>query len=603
MVQVANIILDTKKTGVSSNKIIELRVCDNTDQIVAQILLNGQPRTDITSATFFAEKPDKSIIANDPANIDGSFVSYSIPKELTAVSGHITKAYFYINGTLSTDNFEILIEESVDVNGDPIDYIPGLAGLQKIWDTTKNNWETKINDISAGIDSFDTDQAVKDSINKAIEKAKNDSMTTLDQAIKSLNDKKSEAETTGADLDTEVTKLKAKIVDVDSLIADTQAQILAANDSFTKDQQTKVDKAIAAMTSSMESAQSDINGIKDKVASIQTAVDALDIPKINADTATALANSKDAKDAVANKIDGATLNGTDVAVKDGKLDINVADPDMSEYATNDSVDGKLGDYSKSADIAKNYAKKGDIPANALTLWKGSADDYAALTDKADNTEYNIVDDTGIKNIYVGSSEIYKRGIPEGTVIYENDNYWDETTQNFKTPLKYGSGNGFKLKDGFSFDDIKNGIALGINDSLFTNNTSYPRIMYHNNLNYDGISQPIAGDTKSSGMVFIHLDWNNILAMNSVTGRYPECNIGEIQTKDSGTNCWLDKKDGSTDVNAKWSGNNWFRPKIIFYNTGDNFTFNLENNTTIIPSGSTQKVSIHPYPVLNKIIAY
>lgn len=604
MAQVAELYLDVKKTGHYTNDIINLRVGDNTDQILVHVLLNGEPHQKVENATFFAEKPDETIVANDPANVvDPSTISYPISEQLTAAAGNVTKAYFIINTTSSTDSFRINILPSVNPKGDSLDYIPGLKILQ-------DKLNVKINAMKEQINNIDVSDEVKKVMNDALDKAKTDYMATFSQAIAELNatvsalkSKEATATESGNNLDAAIDSMNKKIADVNSFLATTQQQIIDANSKFTSDQEASINDLTKKLIDEINAIQSSADDLDTRVAGIKIAVDALDIPKINADTATALKNSKDAKDAVANKIDGATLNGSDVAVKDGKLDINVADPDMSEYATNNSVDTKLGDYSKSADIAKDYAKKGDVPANALTIWKGSADDYAALTEKADNTEYNVVDDTGIKNIYVGKSEIYKRGIPEGTVIYEDDNYWDETTQNFKVPLKYGSGNRSRLKNGFSFVDIKNGIALGINDSLFTNNTSYPRIMYHNNLNYDGISQPIAGDTKSSGIVFIHLDWNNILAMNSVNGGYPDCDIGEHQTKDSGTGCWLYKKDGSTDVNAKWSGNNWFQPKMMFYNKYNSFTFNLQNTTTIIPSGSTQKVSIHPYPVLNKIIAY
>ena len=379
MAQVAELYLDVKKTGHYTNDIINLRVGDNTDQILVHVLLNKEPHQNVENATFFAEKPDETIIANDPANVvDPSTISYPIPEQLTAAAGNITKAYFIINTTSSTDSFKINVLPSVNPKGDSLDYIPGLEVLQ-------NKLNERIDAMKEQINNIDTSDEVKTVMNAALDKAKTDYMATFNQAIAELNgvvsvlqSKEKTATESGKNLDAAIDSLNQKITDVNSFLASTRQQIIDANSKFTSDQQTKVSDAINKATSDMKTAQENIDDITSKVADIKTAVDALDIPKINADTATALKNSKDAKDAVANKIDGVTVNGADATISSNKAIINLPQPDLSPYA-------KITDLVKY--ITQEYAD-----AHYSREVNMTQVEFSALTTKDPNTIYNVWSD-------------------------------------------------------------------------------------------------------------------------------------------------------------------------------------------------------------------
>ena len=137
MANIHEITLDVKKSGQTINEPIVVRTDDTDDVIRVHLKKDGQPYTDATSATFYGTKQDLTIIANDPATVEGGVITYSIPKELANISGKIKDAYFMIDGKITTENFVITVFKTVDFKGESKDYIPGLNSLIDKWNSTR----------------------------------------------------------------------------------------------------------------------------------------------------------------------------------------------------------------------------------------------------------------------------------------------------------------------------------------------------------------------------------------------------------------------------------------------------------------------------------
>lgn len=441
-----DISLDVKKSGQTINEPIVIRTDDTDDVIRVHLKKDGQPYTGIKSATFYGTKQDLTIIANDPATVEDDVLLYSVPKGLANVGGKIKDAYFMIDGKITTENFVITVFKTVDFKGESKDYIPGLNVLIDKWNATSKEWIKKMDGLGKEVDGIDTNKILKDKIDKATDDAKTDYMADFNKSVDKLNDviadlttKENTAVDKGKELDKAIDNVNSKINDVNNWLTTVQEEIKSANAEFIKGQQDSVEVDITALKKTISDTQELADKLSSQVDAIKNSVDSINIPQINADTKTALENSKEAKDiagglsgkigdvpegsnvmaelAKAGKIDSATVNGKSVPISDKTLQITVPDPDLSSYATNKSVDSKLEPYAKTADIPKNYLKQ----------WQGTADDYTAIESKDNSTEYSVLNDDGsIKNIYVGSKELYREKIAPGTLLAEGTETWNST---------------------------------------------------------------------------------------------------------------------------------------------------------------------------------
>lgn len=144
--------LDINKAGQIINEPVVLRVGEKDQTITVSLLKDGQPYTAFTTATFFANKPSGSIVANDPANISNGVITYTVPQALVNEFGKITNAYFLIDGKVSTESFVIAVLQGVNISDDLNDYIPGMDQLNVVYDKWKDKLQT-ITDEIAGIDA------------------------------------------------------------------------------------------------------------------------------------------------------------------------------------------------------------------------------------------------------------------------------------------------------------------------------------------------------------------------------------------------------------------------------------------------------------------
>lgn len=156
--------LDINKAGQIINEPVVLRVGEKNQTITVNLLKDGQPYTSFTTATFFANKPSGSIVANDPANISNGVITYTAPQALVNEFGKITNAYFLIDGKVSTESFVIAVLQGVKVSDDLNDYIPGMGNLNIIYD----KWKAKLQTITNELTGIDAPKEVKNVIDNEL---------------------------------------------------------------------------------------------------------------------------------------------------------------------------------------------------------------------------------------------------------------------------------------------------------------------------------------------------------------------------------------------------------------------------------------------------
>lgn len=370
-----SVTLDVNKAKYTINSPIGLREGDSgTATIVATILDNGAAYSGMTSAQFFAQKPDGTAVATDPATVSGNTITYKVNDNLTTASGHVVNAYFLINKSVSTESFEINIHPSITLHGPSTDYIPGLNDLTRVWQQTINEWQGKFDELKAQLENTDYSQVIKDSLNSTLDEAKeayqgefNSAVADVNKTVKTLQEKGVEADTEIAKLKTKqdnaetvadslqatVDRVNKKILDIDKWLDSLHNEFTAKNETYMKSMQAELTKKLADMKASSDNAlntvkgnistaQSDIDGIDNKIVSLNQTL--ADVSKSVADI-----NAPQIKADLDTKIEGVKVNGTDAPISSKKAIINLPQPDLSSYATKDEVAKFKNDLQKYAD--------------------------------------------------------------------------------------------------------------------------------------------------------------------------------------------------------------------------------------------------------------
>ncbi|MDT6951156.1 hypothetical protein [Companilactobacillus alimentarius] len=138
--KIASINLDIRKNNTIDNDPIILRQGESDVIIEATILNGGDETLQINFATFVAKKPDGTIVSNDPTNVNGNVISYSVSKHLTESVGKIQDAYFVINNEVTTCGFDISVIPSTQLDESSVNYIPGLENINKFLKDTETDW-------------------------------------------------------------------------------------------------------------------------------------------------------------------------------------------------------------------------------------------------------------------------------------------------------------------------------------------------------------------------------------------------------------------------------------------------------------------------------
>ncbi|HCD07911.1 MAG TPA: hypothetical protein DEQ50_06595 [Lactobacillus sp.] len=257
--KIANISLDIRKNNTVDNDPIILRQGDSDVIIEASISNDGYPDFEIEFATFVAKKSDGTIISNDPTNVSGNVISYPISKHLTESVGKIQDAYFMINNEVTTCGFDISIIPSAQLDGTSVNYIPGLENINKFLESAEADWLGRIQQMKAQIDGLNIPDEFKLLMDKALSDAKAQYQPIIDAAEENVESiaadlaaKKVDLENNSDELNTTIAAIKAQIAPVNSFLDGVQKQIIAANASFTADQQAKLSQSIANLKAQID---------------------------------------------------------------------------------------------------------------------------------------------------------------------------------------------------------------------------------------------------------------------------------------------------------------------------------------------------------------
>lgn len=463
-----SVTLDVNKAKYTINSPIGLREGDSgTATIVATILDNGAAYSGMTSAQFFAQKPDGTAVATDPATVSGNTITYKVNDNLTTASGHVVNAYFLINKSVSTESFEINIHPSITLHGPSTDYIPGLKDLTRVWQQTINEWQGKFDELKAQLENTDYSQVIKDSLNSTLDEAKeayqgkfntavadvNKTVKTLqekgveaDTEISKLKTKQDNAETVADSLQATVDQLNKKILDIDKWLDSLHDEFTAKNETYMKSMQAELTEKLANMKASSDSAlntvkgnistaQSDIDGIDNKIVSLnQTLADVsksvadINAPQIKADIDTANATANKALTAVESKADKTALATNKANITKLQADVKTNTGKFASYTTTADLNSKIA---TGVGQAKTYAEQsikdiiGTAPENMDTIAEladavtENEDGVQAINDgitkKADKTDVTALQNTVQAMITPISQDDYDALVSDGTV--------------------------------------------------------------------------------------------------------------------------------------------------------------------------------------------
>ncbi|MDT6953230.1 hypothetical protein [Companilactobacillus alimentarius] len=257
--KIASINLDIRKNNTIDNDPIILRQGESDVIIEATILNGGDETLQINFATFVAKKPDGTIVSNDPTNVNGSVISYSVSKHLTESVGKIQDAYFVINNEVTTCGFDISVIPSTQLDESSVNYIPGLENINKFLKDTETDWLGRIQQMKSQIAGLDIPAEFKLLMNKSLDEAKAQYQPIIDAAEENVESiaadlaaKKLDLQNNSDELNTTITAIKAQIAPVNSFLDGVQKQIIAANASFTADQQAKVSQSISNLKTRLD---------------------------------------------------------------------------------------------------------------------------------------------------------------------------------------------------------------------------------------------------------------------------------------------------------------------------------------------------------------
>lgn len=257
--KIASISLDIRKDAVVNNEPIILRQGESDVTIEATILNGGDETLQINFATFVAKKPDGTIVSNDPANVNGSVISYSVSKHLTESVGKIQDAYFVINNEVTTCGFDISVIPSTQLDDTSVSYIPGIENINKFLNDTENDWLGRIQQMKSQIAGLDIPTEFKLLMNNSLDEAKAQYQPIIDAAEENVESiaadlaaKKLDLENNSDELNATIAAIKAQIAPVNSFLDGVQKQIIAANANFTADQQAKVSQSISNLKAQID---------------------------------------------------------------------------------------------------------------------------------------------------------------------------------------------------------------------------------------------------------------------------------------------------------------------------------------------------------------
>ncbi|GEO58466.1 hypothetical protein [Companilactobacillus bobalius] len=368
-----------------------------------------------------------------------------------------------------------------------------------------------------------------------------------DELIKQITDW---TNTTLAKVKTTVSSSLASIADVRAVI---DKEIDVDRNNFTSkmtDVQSNINKAnetMQSLTKTLDATKAEVNKIdvvqmQNDAKSAKDAANAIQSKMGNVPTGSTVMSEI----SKAQLVTGATVNGKDVAISNKRLQITLPNPDLSSYVKTST----LNSYAKTTDVdtkLKDYAKKGEIVTEGTIVTK--------------------------------------------TPLYRSTNLWVQSKNNWQNPKDMSGGSSFQLDTDFKPSDLKNGIFIGIDKHLITDNTTYP-VAYMPSLSGLIIPKDIAKFSETNFYYFISKEE---IQAALIAGNY-------ILVNEPLDGSVLRDRDGNLAGVSSWNGDRG-QIKLVFGDSNDGKIENLFIQVWL-PSikYSSLTINVMSFPVIDEVIA-
>lgn len=415
-----------------------------------------------TTVKFKALLPDGQEYEDDDSThfrvLNGQ-LTYRVPRDLSESSGSLVSAFFVINDVESS-RLLVHITEPNDTRSN--DYV---SQIDRIMNHVLSD-AILINEISTNgseILGAKTDELIKqitDWTNTTLEKVN----TTVSNSLTSIADVRAAID---KEIDVDRNNFTNKMTDIQSNIdkANDAMQSLTKTLDATKSEVNKID--VSQVQNDAKSAKDAANAIQSELGTVPTGSTVMD---------------EIGKSQV---ITGATVNGNSVPISNKSLQITLPSPDLSgyvktetleSYAKTTDVNTRLDEISNAQSVTGATVNGKDVAISNKKLQITLPDpDLSAYVKTSELSSYAKTTDVDTKlNDYAKKGEIVTEGtIATKTPLYRSTNLWVPSKNNWQNPKDMNGGSSFQLDTGFKPNDLKNGIFIGIDKHLLTDNTAYP----------------------------------------------------------------------------------------------------------------------------------
>lgn len=533
-----------------------------------------------TTVMFKALLPDGQEYEDDDSThfrvLNGQ-LTYRVPRDLSESSGSLVSAFFVINDVESS-RLLVHITEPNDTRSN--DYV---SQIDRIMNHVLSD-AILINEIStngSGIIDAKTDELIKqitDWTNTTLEKVN----TTVSGSLASIADVRAVID---KEIDVDRNNFTNKMTDIQSNIdkANDAMQSLTKTLDATKSEVNKID--VSQVQNDAKSAKDAANAMQSELGNVPTGSTVMD---------------EIGKSQV---ITGATVNGKSVPIDNKNLQITLPSPDLSgyvktetleSYAKTTDVNTRLDEISNAQSVTGATVNGKDVAISNKKLQITLPDpDLSAYVKTSELSSYAKTTDVDTKlNDYAKKGEIVTEGtIATKTPLYRSTNLWVQSKNNWQNPKDMNGGSSFQLDTGFKPNDLKNGIFIGIDKHLLTDNTTYP-VAYMPSLSGLIIPEDVG---KFSETNFYYFMSKEEIQAALIAGNYILAN----ELLDGSV---LRDRDDSLAGTSSWSGDRG-QIKLVFGNSKDGKIENLFIQLWLPPieySGLT--INVMSFPVVDEVIA-
>ena len=194
--------------------------------------------------------------------------------------------------------------------------------------------------------------------------------------------------------------------------------------------------------------------------------------------------------------------------------------------------------------------------------------------------------------FAKKGEIATEGtIAAKTPLYRSTNLWVQSNNNWQSPKDMNSDTSFQLDTAFYPDDLKNGIFIGIDKHLLTDNTTYP-VAYMPSFSGLIIPENVAKFSETNFYYFMSKEeiYAALIAGNYILANEP---IGGSVLRDG---------NGDLAGDSSWNGD-WGQIKLVLDSNTDGKIGSLSIQLWLPSiSYSDSTINVMSLPVVDEVIA-